>query len=206
MRNTLHLTAPHVSEIVIKKSRFVTSASKAGTIAEAKAFIELVREPRASHNCWAYRIGESIYRFNDDGEPSGTAGRPIYSAICASDVDQVVVVVTRYFGGVKLGASGLIRAYNRAAVDCLKGAPKEIAAITVDLEVSVPWEHIGVVQAIADGYERLDAIYSDSGCTILLRVALDVEKAVQEKIINVTGGSAKIERLSSDESNPTNNI
>ena len=81
-----------------------------------------IADPTATHNCWAYRIG-SEYRFSDDGEPAGTAGRPILAAIDGQGCDQVVVVVTRWYGGIKLGAGGLVRAYGGCAAECLRAAP-----------------------------------------------------------------------------------
>ncbi|PXF41570.1 hypothetical protein BWQ96_08715 [Gracilariopsis chorda] len=193
MSQILKIISPHVSQFIVKKSLFVTSVCKASTVADAKAFIEHVRDLSASHNCWAYRIGESNYRFSDDGEPSGTAGRPIYAAICANNIDDVVVVVTRYFGGIKLGAGGLIRAYSRATTECLRDAPKVELSPTADLSIAVTWEHIGVVQAIAERHERLDTVFNDSGCTIVLRVALDEEQKVRQEILDASKGFAKIE-------------
>ncbi|MFC6616804.1 IMPACT family protein [Deinococcus radiophilus] len=78
--------------------------------------------PDATHHCWAYRIGE-LYRFNDDGEPGGTAGAPILRAIEGQGVQHVMVIVVRYYGGVKLGTGGLVRAYGGAAAECLRTAP-----------------------------------------------------------------------------------
>ena len=76
-------------------------------------------DPEATHNCWAYRIGQE-YRFNDDGEPGGTAGRPILQAIEGQDMDRVAVLVVRWYGGIKLGAGGLVRAYGGCAANCLR--------------------------------------------------------------------------------------
>jgi putative IMPACT (imprinted ancient) family translation regulator len=84
----------------------------------------------ATHNCWAYRVGAQ-YRFNDDGEPSGTAGKPILAAIDGQGLDRVAVVVTRWFGGIKLGAGGLVRAYGGTAAECLRVAER---APIVELE------------------------------------------------------------------------
>src|SRR5690606_12577917 len=92
------------------------------------AFVAQVSDPAANHNCWAYRLGNE-YRFNDDGEPGGTAGKPILQAIEGQGCDRVVVVVTRWFGAVKLGPGGLRRASGGCAAQCLRGAPRtEIVA------------------------------------------------------------------------------
>src|SRR6185437_8147880 len=88
---------------------------------QALACLREVADPAATHNCWAWRIGDG-YRFNDDGEPGGTAGRPILQAIDGQQMDGVAVVVTRWYGGTKLGAGGLVRAYGGTAAECLRQA------------------------------------------------------------------------------------
>jgi len=115
------LTAACTVEDTIKKSRFAAHAAPAATVDAALAFIAAHSVPDASHNCWAYRIGQA-YRFHDDGEPGGTAGRPILQAIEGQDMDRVAVLVVRWFGGVKLGAGGLVRAYGGVAAQCLRAA------------------------------------------------------------------------------------
>ena len=103
----------------IRKSIFVANAANVGSPDAALAFVAAVTDRTATHNCWAYRIGQQ-YRFNDDGEPGGTAGRPILQAIDAQQMDDTVVVVTRWYGGIKLGAGGLARAYGGCAAECLR--------------------------------------------------------------------------------------
>src|SRR5512138_3130194 len=95
------LAAPARLHQEIRKSRFIAHAAQAADPDAALAFVESVTDRSATHNCWAYRIGQQ-YRFSDDGEPSGTAGKPILQAIDGQGFDQVVVVVTRWFGGIKL--------------------------------------------------------------------------------------------------------
>ncbi|MFN3317333.1 MAG: IMPACT family protein [Allorhizobium sp.] len=107
----------------IKKSRFIGKATPIASEDEAKAFLAIVSDPAANHNCWAWRIGQA-YRFSDDGEPSGTAGKPILQAIDGQDLDGVVVVVTRFFGGILLGSGGLVRAYGGTAAQMLRAAEK----------------------------------------------------------------------------------
>ena len=103
------LTAPCAHQEDIKKSRFAAFAAPVSTVDEAMRFFAANSDPEATHNCWAYKIGQE-YRFNDDGEPGGTAGRPILQAIEGQGMDRVAVLVVRWFGGVKLGAGGLVRA------------------------------------------------------------------------------------------------
>ena len=107
----------------IRKSRFLAQAAPIDDTEGAFAFIALARARDASHNCWAYRV-DSQYRFNDDGEPGGSAGQPILAAIDGQGLDRVVVVVSRWFGGIKLGVGGLIRAYGGCAAECLRMAEK----------------------------------------------------------------------------------
>ena len=107
----------------VRKSRFLARAAPVESVEAAVAFFARVHETDATHNCWAYRIGAS-YRFNDDGEPGGTAGRPILQAIDGQALDRVAVVVARWFGGIKLGVGGLVRAYGGTAAECLRLAPK----------------------------------------------------------------------------------
>jgi putative IMPACT (imprinted ancient) family translation regulator len=95
----------------IKKSRFLAVAGPIADEQAARAFLAAHADPAANHNCWAWRLGQT-YRFSDDGEPSGTAGKPILAAIDGQKLDRVAVVVTRWFGGILLGSGGLMRASN----------------------------------------------------------------------------------------------
>jgi uncharacterized YigZ family protein len=114
------------AEVRIKGSRFIADVSPASSAEAALAFVQTIRErePVATHHCYAYRIGDdgNVFRANDDGEPSGTAGQPILRQIDRRELIDTVVVVTRYYGGTKLGAGGLIRAYGEAASEGLDAA------------------------------------------------------------------------------------
>lgn len=107
----------------VRKSRFIAFAAPATSAAEAQAFITAHSDLSASHNCWAWKVGQQ-YRFSDDGEPSGTAGRPILAAIEAQCMDHVAVLVIRWYGGIQLGTGGLARAYGGSANKCLQAAPR----------------------------------------------------------------------------------
>ncbi|MHC3907077.1 IMPACT family protein [Achromobacter marplatensis] len=113
------LTAPCSYQEDIKKSRFAAYAAPVSSVDEAMRFFAEHSDVEATHNCWAYRIGQE-YRFNDDGEPGGTAGRPILQAIEGQGMDRVAVLVVRWYGGIKLGAGGLVRAYGGCAANCLR--------------------------------------------------------------------------------------
>ena len=107
----------------IRKSRFIALAAPVASAAEAQAFIAAHSDASASHNCWAWKVGQQ-YRFSDDGEPGGTAGRPILAAIESQEMDQVAVLVIRFYGGIQLGTGGLARAYGGSANKCLQAAPR----------------------------------------------------------------------------------
>jgi uncharacterized YigZ family protein len=136
----------------IRKSRFLARAAPVGSIDAAVAFFARVREPDATHNCWAYRVGAS-YRFNDDGEPGGTAGRPILQAIDGKSLDRVAVVVARWFGGIKLGAGGLVRAYGGAAAECLRLAAKSPLVERVAVIVRCDFAAAGALRARLAEYD-----------------------------------------------------
>ncbi|WP_263140572.1 YigZ family protein [Pseudomonas sp. RIT-PI-AD] len=117
------LAAPCEYREEIRKSRFLALAAPLNAEAEAQAFIAARRDATASHNCWAWRFGEQ-YRFSDDGEPGGTAGRPILAALDGQGCDRVVLLVIRWYGGIPLGTGGLARAYGGSAAKCLQGGER----------------------------------------------------------------------------------
>ena len=135
MSAALTLQGPAQLQQEIRKSRFIAHAAPVEDADAALAFIAQASTRDATHNCWAYRIG-SHYRFNDDGEPGGSAGRPILLAIEGQGLDGVAVVVTRWFGGIKLGVGGLVRAYGGCAAECLRLAQKvaRVAQVTVRVD------------------------------------------------------------------------
>ncbi|XP_030445368.2 uncharacterized protein LOC115667990 [Syzygium oleosum] len=137
-----------------KKSKFIAIAGPVSDEQSAFSFLSQVRDPRATHNCWAYKVGDQ-FRSNDDGEPSGTAGKPIYSAIESSGIDRVMVVVIRHFGGIKLGTGGLVRAYGGVASECLKNAPTCLVKSKVPMGVEIPYELLGVL------YHQLQAFHAE---------------------------------------------
>lgn len=138
------------AEIVIKKSRFIGQAKPVDSEEEAIAFIESVKKEHwnATHNCSAYMIGErdQIQKASDDGEPSGTAGKPILEVIRQQGLKNVAVVVTRYFGGILLGAGGLIRAYTDGAVVGIDAAGPVVKKLHQDVLVSIDYTWLGKVE------------------------------------------------------------
>jgi len=183
------LTAAHTAEDSIKKSRFVAHAAPAVTVDAALAFIAARRVADASHNCWAYRIGEA-YRFFDDGEPGGTAGRPILQAIDGLQMDRVVVLVTRWFGGVKLGAGGLVRAYGGVAAQCLRAGKAMDIIATTRVQCSVDFHAQARLRA---RLAALDAVfvredYGVDGVTWLLELPCAHVAAAQAVHTDATRG------------------
>ena len=126
------LTAPARFEQRIRHSRFLALATAVDDVAAATAWIAAQADAEASHNVWAYRVGDAC-RFSDGGEPAGTAGRPILQAIDGQGCDRVAVLVSRWFGGIKLGAGGLARAYGGTAAECLRMAPRRALTAQVAL-------------------------------------------------------------------------
>ena len=117
------IAAPITFEEEIKKSRFQAIAVPVDNEQAVKTFLEQQRDPSTTHQCWAWKIGHQL-RFNDDGEPSGTAGRPILATIEGNELTNVLVLVNRWYGGIKLGTGGLVRAYGGCAGQCLTLAEK----------------------------------------------------------------------------------
>lgn len=145
MTRTLLSADPY--EEVIKRSRFIAHAAPVSSEADTLRFYEQVADPAATHNCWAW-IVDFRSRFNDDGEPSGTAGRPILSVLEGRELDGVMVVVTRYYGGIKLGAGGLVRAYSGTAAKCLDRARTEERISMTRCRVESAFQHTGLVRLV----------------------------------------------------------
>lgn len=177
----------------IKKSRFIVNAAPVTSAEQAAQFIDSISDPNATHNCWAWKIGQQ-YRFNDDGEPTSTAGRPILSAIEGLDCDQVVVVVTRYFGGIKLGTGGLIRAYGGSASHCLQQATliELIARITLQFHC-----YYNEWPIIENRLKELDAIienqeFDAEGVKVSVAITKDNSVILQKNISDITRGRVNI--------------
>jgi putative IMPACT (imprinted ancient) family translation regulator len=141
----------HLVETEVKRSRFIAWAWPVASPEGALRRVAARRDASASHNCWAYRI-QGQYRSSDDGEPGGTAGRPILGAIEAEGLDGVCVLVVRHFGGVKLGTGGLARAYAGAARECLRAAPRAEVSPRVVLRAAVPYGALGAAYTAAEAH------------------------------------------------------
>lgn len=160
------LAGEHRHSAVVDNSEFLAFAARADTPQDALAYLADVkaRYPDATHHCWAYQIG-AHYRFNDDGEPGGTAGAPMLRAIGAQGLDHVMAVVVRYYGGVKLGTGGLVRAYGGAAAECLRTAPRLQVRPRQPLHVRVPFPHLSALYHLLETFDttRGEETYTVSG-------------------------------------------
>ena len=147
------------TEETIKRSRFIATVAHAATEEDAKAFVSLMRSefPDATHNCWAYVAGPpgdtARVGMSDDGEPHGTAGRPMLSVLLHSDIGEVVAVVTRYFGGTKLGTGGLVRAYSGSVKNALAGLSVKEKRDVVSLSVTLAYSMVTAFRSTIESFD-----------------------------------------------------
>ena len=187
------LAAATAHSLEIRHSRFLAQAAPATTPDAALAFLARASDADATHNCWAYRIGGD-YRSSDDGEPAGTAGRPILAAIDGQGFDQVMVVVTRWFGGIKLGAGGLVRAYGGAAAECLRAAPRQALIAMCAIELHAGFDDIGAVHAAlpAHGAEKIAETFVADGVRLQLSLPADRLDALEVRLRDATRGRVRL--------------
>lgn len=187
-----------VAEFEEKKSRFIATVTPVSSEDEATEFINGLKTKYwdATHNVYAYYIGGSniIQRFSDDGEPSGTAGMPVLEVIKRAGVQNVAVVVTRYFGGTLLGAAGLIRAYSKSAALGLEAAVFIRRQLCVEMNIVVEYTLFGKVQSqlIAEGYVIKHVIYGQD-VEIIVYVPVENEEQFVKFVIEVTNARAIVE-------------
>ena len=184
-------------EITIEKSVFIGYAKPIKSEEEALEFINEIKKKHkdATHNVWAYTVGKNmnIQRYSDDGEPQGTAGIPTLEVIKKEDLRDVVVVVTRYFGGTKLGAGGLVRAYTKGAKLGLEAGKIIYKVMYQEVKVKIDYTQLGKVQneLMNLGYFIKDTVYEDNVEIVVYSRLEDVEK-LSEKMIDITNGTGKI--------------
>ena len=186
-----------VGEYIVEKSTFIGYAKPIKTEEEAIEFVNEIKKKHkdATHNVWAYTVGENmnIQRYSDDGEPQGTAGIPTLEVIKKEDLRDVVVVVTRYFGGIKLGAGGLVRAYTKGAkVGIEAGIVIEKVKYT-EVKIKIEYTQLGKIQneIMNLGFTVKDTIYSDDVEIIVYSKVEDVE-SLKDRIIDITSGTADV--------------
>lgn len=186
------------SEIIIQKSRFLTYVSRAETEQQAQDFINNIKEKHksANHNCSAYIIGEhdNIQKANDDGEPSGTAGVPMLEVLKKQGLQDTVVVVTRYFGGIKLGGGGLIRAYGKATtvgIDTAKVVERKLHHL---MKISIDYTWLGKVEnEVRNSVYPLKEINYADLVEVMVFTKADEEETFINWMAEMTNGQAKVE-------------
>ena len=191
------LLSDGVGEIIEKKSRFIATVRIVNTEEEATCFIDEMKKKywNATHNCSAFVVGEraELTRCSDDGEPSGTAGRPMLEVLLGEGIRNVAVVVTRYFGGVLLGTGGLVRAYTQAVKEGLNNCKKGVMCFGTRMSIKASYTDIGKIQYIL-GQENIpieNSLYAeDVEFTILFKETM--EKELIKKITEGTNARAKI--------------
>jgi uncharacterized YigZ family protein len=191
MSDTLATAVSH--SLDIKHSRFVAHAAPIDAVADALAFLQQVAVADATHNCWAYRYGNE-YRSSDDGEPAGTAGRPILAAIDGQGFDRVMVVVIRWYGGIKLGAGGLVRAYGGTAAECLRTAPRLPLVALSELSVQAGFEDMGTLHAAlaAHAAVKLGESFTTVGVELHVRLPADQVEPLKTRLRDATRNRIRI--------------
>lgn len=185
------------AEIVEKKSKFIGTAIPIESEVEAEEFINSMRKKYydATHNVFAYQLGErnELQRSSDDGEPSGTAGKPILDILKNEDIKNVAVVVTRYFGGTLLGTGGLVRAYSKCAKDALISSQIIEKVLYQEFEISVDYNLSGKVQfeMLNKNYTIKDTLYTDK-VTFIVLVEIKYKEQFQNFITEITSAQAQI--------------
>ena len=186
-------------ELEIKRSRFITTVARISGRTKGKQFVQKTREtyPTASHHCWAYIAGipndAHQYDQSDDGEPKGTAGKPILNVLTHSGLGNTIVIVTRYFGGIKLGAGGLVRAYTQSVSEALKQLQTTEKQITSPLTIRFPYTYQGTLDNyLAAASITIMSRSFDSDVSYALAVPVSLVESTQLDLSNLTQGQIKI--------------
>lgn len=193
-------------ENVVVNSRFIATIGRADTVNEAKAFIQSMRNemPDATHHVYAFKVGYGgsiIEGMTDDGEPSGTAGPPVLAVLRGADIGNIVIVVTRYFGGTKLGTGGLVRAYGGAAKDAVAALPVEMKIEKRYVGVSIPYSFYERLKLmVTEHHGEIDGEEFDAEVTVYVVLPLDQLDSFTAAIRNMTAG--QISPLVLDEPHP----
>ena len=193
--------APAESEFVEKRSRFISHIWPVESEEQAQQYIKEMkaRYYDARHNCWCYRIGHAVARYSDDGEPQGTAGQPMLKVLEREEVTNVCCVVTRYFGGILLGAGGLTRAYSKGAKDALIASG--IAVMGAWARVKVPCTY-PLFQRVKLEIESANGVVDDVqyGADVVLAVSLPAEQTegLQHRLTELSAGGIVVEVLSEE--------
>ncbi|MEB3766741.1 YigZ family protein [Acinetobacter sp. MD2] len=172
----------------IKKSRFQAFAVPVENEQEVRDFLEAYKDISTTHQCWAWKIGHHV-RFNDDGEPSGTAGRPILATIEGNDLTNVLVLVNRWYGGIKLGTGGLVRAYGGTAGQCLLLAEKIELIEKKQVEFACLFNEWAILQyELQQQQIAYQEEYTAEGVHVVAQLQVHQIVALAQKIQDVTRG------------------
>lgn len=190
----------HRVEQSIQRSRFIATLGHASTVEEASAFVRRVSEEfaDATHNCWAYVVGRpgSTDRvgMSDDGEPHGTAGRPMLNVLLHSEVGDVAAVVTRYYGGTKLGTGGLVRAYSGSVQLALESLPRSERIDYAEVVVTVDYRHVSALKALLPEFEA-ELLAQDYLAEVTCRIRLPEPRleGFRTAIADATRGGGRVE-------------
>ncbi len=198
----LTIEKPFTQGTKVKGSRFIARTALASTVEQARAQLEAIRktEHAATHNCYAYVIGfpneKAEFKYSDDGEPGGTAGRPIYDVVNGSGVTNILLVVTRYFGGTKLGTGGLVKAYSEAAKLAMEKSGTIENFVTDHLKVEIDFP---IYDSLMKAAHRLGAVETKSEFTDRVSLELKIRRSLSERlleeIVQLSKGKAKIEKV-----------
>lgn len=183
----------------IKRSRFVTTLARTSSVAEAQAFIRVIRDefPDATHHCWAYVIGPpgttAQIGMSDDGEPHGTAGRPMLNALLHADVGDVTAVVTRYYGGTNLGTGGLVRAYGGGVIRALETLPRAERVEFVAVSVAIDYTRVSAFEQLLLAFEaRVDGRRFEADVTFDLRIPDSQVEPFRAAVLELTRGQSRV--------------
>lgn len=183
------------SEFVEKRSRFISQLWRVETEEEARAHLEAVRKKYydARHHCWCYLLKSGAVRYSDDGEPQGTAGQPMLNVFQREQVTNVVCVVTRYFGGILLGAGGLVRAYTQSAKDALDTAGISVVRRWVAMEVPCTYSQFEEVRREVLQHGGVEE-HVDYGADVLLSVLIPEEHSAQfaARLLDASAGTIEV--------------
>lgn len=176
----------------IKKSRFQAIAAVVENEQQVKDFLEQYKDTSTTHQCWAWKIGHHV-RFNDDGEPSGTAGRPILATIEGNELTNVIVLVNRWYGGIKLGTGGLVRAYGGCAGQCLLLAEKIELIEKKEIHFACLFNEWAIMQyELMQQQIEYQEAYTDTGVTVQARLQVHQLEPLRLKLQDVTRGREQL--------------
>lgn len=185
------------TEITIQKSRFIATTGLATSVEDARSFISNIRDemPDASHHVYAFIVGygtQVIEGMSDDGEPSGTSGPPVLAILRGSEIGDIVLVVTRYFGGTKLGTGGLVRAYSEAARTALSELPTHQKIAKSNLLLEISYSQYTVIKRVLTEYDG-EIISEDFAASIVLQIEMPTEKTdgFRKFVLDQTAGQSE---------------